>query len=369
MMIEGFREVIVESPGFYVGFGGLIIGIVFGYIVYVTNFCTMGSISDILNFGDYRRFRSWLLAAAVAIIGASYLQSAGIADIGSAMYLTTSFNWLGNVVGGAMFGFGMVFAGGCASRNLVRAGSGDFRSVVVLIVTGIFGYMTIGGILGPVRQGVFGPTVIDLTDYSLENQSAGSFVSLLGNIDVTSANLYMTIAIVLALLVYCFKDMSFAKSMPHLVAGIGIGLCVVAGWMLTGMAFDEFADQAVPVASLTFVRPSGDTLEYLMRYTALGAPGFGVVTVAGTLLGGFIGALSRGRLHMATFANTTDFLRNIFGAALMGVGGVLALGCTVGQALSGFSTLAVGSMITFIFIVIGGILGVKYLERLILAEV
>ncbi len=368
-MIESFRELVVESPGFYVGFGGLLIGLVFGYIVYITNFCTMGSISDIINFGDYRRFRSWLLAAAVAIVGAAYLRNTGIADIGSAMYLTPNFNWLANIVGGLMFGFGMVFAGGCASRNLVRAGSGDMRSVVVLIVIGIFGYMTIGGIIGPVRVAVFGPTVIDLTEYDLENQSAGALMSLLSDIDVTTANFYATIAIVLALLVYCFMSLKFLKSIPHLAAGIIIGLCVVAGWMLTGLAFDEFADQAVPVASLTFVRPSGDTLDYLMRYTALGAPNFGVVTVAGALLGGFLGALSRGRLHMSTFANPTDFLRNVFGAALMGIGGVLALGCTVGQALSGFSTLAVGSMITFVFIVIGGIFGVKSLERLIMAEV
>ena len=368
-MIENMREMVIEDPGFYIGAIGLLIGLIFGYIVYVTNFCTMGSISDILNFGDYRRFRSWLLAAAVAIIGAAYLQNSGISDINSAMYLTPTFNWLANIVGGLLFGFGMVFAGGCASRNLVRAGAGDLRSALVLIVTGIFGYMTIGGILGPIRLSVFGWSVVDLTDYELESQSAGSVISLFSSINASTANLAAIVGIVLVLLIYCFKDASFRKSVPHLVAGIGIGLCVVAGWMVTGLAFDEFADQAVPVASLTFVRPTGDTLEYLMRYTALGAPGFGVVTVAGALLGGFVGALSQGRFNLITFANTKDTVYNMFGAALMGIGGVLALGCTVGQALSGFSTMAVGSMITFVFIVIGGIVGVKFMERLIMADV
>ncbi len=368
-MIETLREMVVEDPGFYVSLVGLAIGTVFGFIVYVTNFCTMGSISDILNFGDYRRFRAWLLAAAVAIIGTTYLKSAGIADINSAMYLTPSFNWLGNVVGGLIFGFGMVFAGGCVSRNLVRAGAGDLRSALVLIVTGIFGYMTIGGILGPLRVSIFGSTVVDLTDYNLESQSAGSILSLFTGFDATTANMAAMVVIVAALLIYCFKDSSFRKSATHMFAGIGLGLCVVAGWMLTGLAFDEFADQAVPIASLTFVRPTGDTLEYLMRYTALGAPGFAVVTVAGSLLGGFLGALVRGRLSLITFANSKDTVYNMFGASLMGVGGVLALGCTVGQALSGFSTLAVGSMITFIFIVVGGVIGVKYMERLIMADV
>ncbi len=368
-MIESLREIVIEDPGFYVSVVGLLIGTVFGFIVYVTNFCTMGSISDILNFGDYRRFRSWLLAAAVAMIGTFYLQGAGISDISSAIYLTTDFNWLGNIVGGLIFGFGMVFAGGCVSRNLVRAGAGDLRSALVLIVTGIFGYMTIGGIIGPVRLATFGWSVVDLTDYQVETQSVGSIFSIFTGVDAATANLAAMVVIVAALLIYCFKDASFRKSATHLFAGVGLGLCVIAGWMLTGLAFDEFADQAVPIASLTFVRPTGDTLEYLMRFTAFGAPGFAVVTVAGALLGGFLGALVRGRLSILTFANSKDTVYNMFGAALMGIGGVLALGCTVGQALSGFSTLAVGSMITFVFIVIGGIIGVKYMERLIMADV
>ncbi len=366
-MIDSLREIIVEQPGFYVGMVGLAIGIVFGFIVYVTNFCTMGSISDILNFGDYRRFRSWLLAAAVAIIGTTFLKGSGISDINSAMYLTTSFNWLGNVVGGFMFGIGMVFAGGCVSRNLVRAGAGDLRSFLVLIVTGIFAFMTIGGILGPVRVAAFAPSTVDLTDYELGSQSAGSIISLFSGINAETANLGAMIVIVAALLIYCFKDASFRKSARHLVAGVGIGLCIVAGWMLTGLAFDEFADQVVPIASLTYVRPTGDSIDYLMRFTALGAPGFGVVTTLGALLGGTLGALYKGKFSLITFANPSDTLNNMFGASLMGVGGVVALGCTVGQALSGFSTLAVGSMITFIFIVLGGIAGMKYVEYRVMA--
>lgn len=368
-MIDGLRELVVASPGFYVGLGGLLIGTIFGFIIYVTNFCTMGSISDIVSFGDYRRFRAWLLAAAVALIGTFLLQSTGLAEISGAMYLTPNLNWLANIVGGLMFGFGMVFAGGCVSKNLVRAGGGDLRSVVVLIVVGIFAYMTIGGIIGPLRLAVFAPTMIDLTTFEVDSQSIGSILSIFTSLDAATANLYIMVLLAAILLIYCFKDTQFRTSPAHIVAGVGIGLCVIAGWFLTGLAFDEFADQAVPIASLTFVRPTGDSLEYLMRYTALGAPGFGVVTLFGALLGGFLGALSKGRLHMITFANAKDSQRNFIGAAMMGVGGVLALGCTIGQALTGFSTLAVGSMITFVFIVIGGIAGVKYLERLIMAEV
>lgn len=367
-MLETWKEIVIENPAFYIGWGGLLIGTVFGFIVYRTNFCTMGSISDIVTFGDYKRFRSWLLAGAVGILGVGLLESLGVANVADSIYLTPNFGWLANVVGGLMFGFGMVFAGGCISRNLVRAGGGDLRSVVVLILTGIFGFMTIGGLLGPLRVGLFGPATIDLGSRGFQTQGVDEFLSRASGIGADTANMIVLLAIAGALLIYCLKDADFRSSPSHLVAGIGIGLCVVAGWFLTGLAQDEFADVPVQLTSLTYVRPTGDTLDYLMRFTALGPPGFGVVTLVGALLGGFLGALSRRRVHLTTFADKKDSVRNMFGAAFMGVGGVLALGCTVGQGLTGVSTLAVGSFITLTFIVAGAVLGVKSLEFLLLRD-
>jgi hypothetical protein len=324
----------------------------------------MGSISDILSFGDYRRFRSWLLAAAVGILGVAVIQGLDVTDVTQTMYLTPSFSWGANIAGGLLFGFGMVFSGGCISRNLVRAGSGDLRSLVVLIITGIFAYITIGGILGPLRVAIFTAPTIDMTAMGMETQSLGSILSVVTGMDTAAASLSTVIAVAGILLLYCFWDKGFRTSANHLVAGVGLGLCVVAGWFLTALAFDDFADVPVQLISLSFVRPAGDSLEYLMRYTALGAPGFGIVTTAGALVGGFLGALSRKRLHLTTFADKNDSIRNMFGAALMGVGGVLALGCTVGQGLTGVSTLAIGSILTFIFIVVGGVIGVKSMEAL-----
>ncbi len=367
-MIDAWKEIVIASPAFYVGWGGLIIGTVFGYIVYVTNFCTMGSVSDIISFGDYRRFRSWLLAGAVGMIGVAGFQAVGVADFAHSMYLTPNLNWLANIVGGVIFGFGMVFAGGCISRNLVRAGGGDLRSLVVLMITGLFGYMTIGGLLGPVRVALFSGTVVDLAEKGIETQGSGAILSALSGLSLSNASTVALAGIVGVVVIYCFKDRSFRTSPVHLVAGVGLGLCVVAGWLLTGLAQDDFADVPVALISLSYVRPTGDTLDYMMRSTALGAPGFGVVTLAGALLGGFLGALSKGRLHLTTFADKKDSVRNMFGAAMMGIGGVLALGCTVGQGLTGVSTLAVGSFITLASIITGGVAGIKSMEWLVLRD-
>ncbi len=363
-VIEIWKEAVVESPAFYIGWGGFLIGIVFGYIVYKTNFCTMGSISDILSFGDYRRFRAWLLAGAVSILGVTLIRSFEIADMSQTMYLTPSFAWGANIAGGLLFGFGMVFSGGCISRNLVRAGGGDMRSVVVLIIAGIFGYMTIGGMLGPLRVAIFSPVTMDLAEMGMDTQSLGDVLAFVTGISAGMAANIAVIAVAGALIIYCLMDRDFRSSWLNMAAGVGLGLCVVAGWFLTALAFDDFADVPVQLISLTFVRPTGDTLDYAMRYTALGAPGFGIVTTVGTLLGGFVGALTSGRFNLTTFADKSDSVRNMFGAALMGIGGVLALGCTVGQAMTGLSTLAIGSMLTFVFIVIGGIAGMKTMEAM-----
>ncbi len=361
-MLDAWKEIVIEAPEFYIGWGGLLIGFVFGFVVLRTNFCTMGSISDMLTFGDFRRFRSWLLAIAVALLGVWVLQFLGVLNTADSIYLTPNLGWAAGIVGGLMFGFGMVFAGGCLSKNLVRAGAGDMRSLMVLMMTGVFGFMTIGGLLGPLRVTLFSPLSIDMGNFGLETQGLGEVASNLTGMDLSTASLVVVLLVAGGLLFYCFKDAGFRSSPSHLIAGVGIGLCVVAGWFLTGLAYDEFAPVA-PI-SLSYVRPTGDTLDYLMRFTALGAPGFGVVTLAGALLGGFVGALSNKSFALATFASTQDTYRNMFGSAFMGIGGVLALGCTVGQGLTGISTLAIGSVIAFIAIVIGGIAGIKAMEHL-----
>ena len=357
----GLREQIAANAATYLAIGGLLIGIAFGAIVFRTNFCTMGSISDIMSFGDYRRFRAWILAATTAMAGAQALHWAGVVALDKSMYLGANFNWLGNILGGLMFGYGMVFAGGCASRNLARVGSGDMRSLLTLIVMGLVAYMAIGGIIGPARAWLEQSTAINLAGFGRSSQGLGALTGV--------SSLVITAVIGLAALVYCFMDSRFRASPNHILSGIGIGLCVVAGWALTGLAFDDLAERPVAPISLTYVRPTADTLEWLQRFTAARVPGFGVATVLGAVLGSFLAAMAMGRFRLTTFSDIGDTKRNLYGAVLMGIGGVMALGCTVGQAITGVSTLALGSFLTFAGIVIGGIVGMKRMEAILMAEI
>jgi hypothetical protein len=236
-------------------------------------------------------------------------------------------------------------------------------------VVGVFSYTAIGGLLGPIRNWLEQATAFNLGSVQMETQSLGALVGLLTGMRLGSADAVLAIALAGGALAYCFRDTDFRTSPVHVWSGVGVGLCVIAGWALTGLAFDELSDKPTSPISLTYVRPMGDTLEWLQRFTAARMPGFGVATVLGALLGAFVAAKGMGRFRITTYSDTSDTLRNLAGAAMMGVGGVMALGCTIGQAITGVSTLAIGSFLTFAAIVAGGMAGIKYMEKLLAAQV
>lgn len=343
--------------------GGALIGLVFGWVVYQSNFCVMGSLSDIVNLGDWRRLRAWILAALVALVATQTLHAIGVVPLERAMYLTPRLNWFGNVAGGLIFGFGMVLAGGCPTRNLVRFGGGDLRALVVLLALAITGMATLGGIIGPLRDGIEQLTAIDLRRFGLATQGVGEMVAK-SNLAATAVmSLVLTVALATAGLVFVFCDAGFRGSSRHVASGVAVGLLVAAGWALTGLVYDEMAVAPVAPISLTFIRPMGDTLDWLQRFTATPWPGFGVATVIGTGAGALLAALRLKRFRVLGFANVADLKANLIGASMMGLGGAMATGCTIGHGVTGVSTLAFGSFLSVAALIEGGRRGLHYLER------
>ncbi len=347
---------------------GLAIGAVFGAVVFHTNYCAMGAISDAATFGDKRRLRSWMLAIAIAMVSAQALQAAGVVELSKSIYLPPLFDWFGAVGGGLLFGYGMVFAGGCASKNLVRVGGGDLRALLTLLVLGISAYAALGGLFGPVRAELARLTAVNLAPLGYANQGLGPMLGRMSGMSGELAGLLVSGVVALGIFLFCFADKGFSSSKLHVLGGAGVGLSVAAGWAVTGYLYDELSTRPIVPASLTFVRPTGDSMEWLMRFTAAPMPGFGVACVAGTLLGAFLVARATRRFRVATFADVADTRRHLFGAVLMGVGGIMASGCTMGQAVTGLSTLSLGSILAFAGILAGGVLGVKALERSLTAE-
>lgn len=337
------------------------IGIAFGAVTQRANFCTMGALSDIALIGDYRRFRSWMLAVAVAILASQALHLAGAIDLDRSVYLAPSLGWLGAILGGLLFGFGMTLTGGCASRTLVRLGSGNLKALVSILVLAVVAYMTLRGLIGVVRVRAIEATNLPLTALGADHQGVPDLLAALIGLELPWARSLAALAAGVGLLWYCLKNRAFRSSFRHLGAGLAIGSLVAAGWAVTGiLGADEF--EPTPLASLSFVAPVADGLQYLMTYTGAKLS-FGVAVVGGVILGAFLAAIASGSFRIEGFADRADLVRHLAGAAFMGTGGVLALGCTIGQGITGLSTLAGGSLIAFLSIVAGALWGLKFLEE------
>jgi len=335
-----------------------LLGLLFGAIGQRTNFCTMGAVSDWVNMGDKNRLRAWLLAIGVAILATGYLQWSGRIDLQQSIYLTPNFGWLGHLLGGLLFGIGMTLASGCGQRTLVRVGGGNLKSLVVLLVLGITAYMTLRGLLALVRVDLVETTNKDLTALGLAGQGLPDILGrLTGMGDLRMMSLMVALALGGGLVAYSFASVSFRRSFDDILAGIAIGLIVAAGWYATGVAgFDDF--EPTRLESFTFVAPTGESLMYLMTFTG-STIGFGVAAVFGVILGSFLYAVLSGRFRIEAFVSTGDLARHLVGAVLMGFGGVLSLGCTIGQGVTGMSTLAAGSLLTLVSIVFGSALTMK----------
>ena len=286
------------------------------------------------------------------------VDTSALVAIDKSFYLAPRVAWVAMALGGLLFGFGMVLAGGCASRTVVRVGAGSLKSFIVFIVMGLVGYMTARGLLYYVRTSVE-TAGTDLSTLGVPSQGLPSVAAGLLGLGTGASIVIVAGLAAAAVLVWCFRDRAFRGSARDIFAGLALGLLVTAGWAVTGwLAADEF--EPVPPASLTLIGPAGDTLQYLMTFTGAKIS-FGIAVVFGILAGSFAAAVASRTFRIEMFADRADMLRHMGGAALMGFGGVMAAGCTVGQGLTGVATLGIGSLLAFGGIVAGAVISVRLL--------
>ena len=331
---------------------GFVLAMTFGAVANRTNFCTMGAVSDWVNMGLKGRLGAWVLAMGIAVAGAQILELTGLVDIGSSIYRTTNFGLGGYIIGGLLFGVGMTLSGGCGQRTLVRVGTGNLKSLVVLLILAISAYMTLRGLFAVLRVAAIEPMTIDLSEQGIADQGLASVLSGWFGFEATNAVRWGIGLLVAALLIlWALKQEALRESRDNLVAGIVIGLIITAAWVVTGLiGVDDF--DPVPVEAMSFIAPTGNTLSYLMTFTGA-TINFGIAIVFGVIAGSFLYALFSRTFAIETFSDRSDMVNHLTGGLLMGFGGVLALGCTVGQSISGISTLALGSFVAAISIVIG----------------
>lgn len=348
-------------------FAAFAVATVFGFIAQRTHFCTMGAISDIVNMGDWTRMRMWGMAVGIAMIGFYGMAWLGWIDPGQSIYTGSRVIWLSAVVGGLLFGFGMVLASGCGSKTLVRIGAGSLKSLVVFFVMGFAAFATLRGVTAVLRV-----NTVDKVSFEMAGGSALP-TWLAGVFGMAPAVTGLVFALVVGggLVVWALVGRDF-RTGNNLLAGVGLGLVVIAMWWVSGrlgfVAEHPETLEAVYLGSntgrmeaLTFTAPMAFTLDWIIFFSdSSKVLTFGIVTVAGMVVGALACALLEGSFRWEGFRTTQDTALHMVGALCMGVGGVTALGCTVGQGMSGLSTLSLTSIIAVTGIVLGAVGGFRF---------
>jgi uncharacterized membrane protein YedE/YeeE len=350
-----------------------ILGFILGFVVTKTNFCTMGAVSDWVNIGDLSRFKSWMLAAAIAILGVAILSFLSFFDINDSRipYRNSLLAWPRYIIGGLMFGIGMTYASGCGNKVLIRVGGGNLKSLVVLIIAGIMAYvMTRTDFYGIVFHSWMNPISLDLAQIGILDQSLPTIISSIFSINNSAHfNLILGITVSLIMIFMIFKSGKFIQNFDNVFSGIIVGLVIVMAWLLTGgvtgqewIEANDFLDDPLPsvgMQSFTFINPMGETLIFAGNAADLYYLTFGVTALLSVITGAFAYSVLSKNFRIEWFLSKQDFIRHIIGAVLIGIGGVLAMGCTIGQGVTGISTLAIGSFITLIFIILGAAITMK----------
>ena len=343
------------------------LAVIFGAVAQRTHFCTMGAVSDVVNMGDWTRMRQWGLAVGVAMIGFAALVYGGLIDPAKTLYSSNRWLWLSAAVGGALFGFGMVLASGCGSKTLVRVGGGSLKSLIVFLVMGLAAFATLKGITAVLRVATVDNVAVDLAmGVSLSQWAAAAL-----GVKPALAGLVLGTLLGGILVLWAILRPDFRK-FDNLLAGLGIGAVIVAMWWVSGRlgyvsehpetlqeAF--LATNSRRAESLSFVAPMAYTLDWLMFFSDKSKVlTLGIVSVAGVIAGSAVYAAVSRTFRWEGFGGVEDVANHLVGATLMGIGGVTAMGCTVGQGLSGISTLSATSFVAVAAIIAGAMAAFKY---------
>ena len=343
------------------------LSVLFGAIAQRTHFCTMGAVADIVNIGDWARMRMWVLAIGVAILGFNAMVALGLIDASKSLYAGPKVIWLSALVGGAMFGFGMVLASGCGSKTLVRIGGGNLKSLIVFVVLGVAAFATLKGITAVARVATVDAVALTLAG----GQDLPSLLAPATGFSKASLALLLGIVIGGALLVWSLARAE-GRSADNLLGGLGIGAVVAGVWWVSGVlghvAEDPntlqegfVATNSQRMESLSFVAPIAYALDWLMFFSDTSKRlTIGIVAALGVVVGSAAYAVVTRSFRWEGFRNAEDTANHLVGAALMGVGGVCALGCTIGQGMSGVSTLSLTSFVAIASIIGGAVAALRW---------
>lgn len=341
-------------PAWSIALVGIAIGAACGFTARRARLCSFGAIEDVWLGGDTRRLRIFGLALGVALIGTQAMVWYGALNPALSNYVPNAVPWFAILLGSTLFGLGMALVGTCGFGSLIRLGTGDLRSLIVMMVFGATAYATFRGILAPLR--IDGLETIAV---GVPGAVQGDLPSVLAWLGLGDLRLAIAITAAALLILAVAIDKRLRRSPRLLMAGLTLGVGVVAGWWATGVAIDEFASHARP-QSLTFVSPVGRAL-YAVLTTPEGLLDFGIGAVIGVVIGSFLSALFDREFRWEAFDDHHEMRRHLVGAVMMGGGGILAGGCTIGQGISAGSMMALSWPLAIFGMMVGARMGIALL--------
>lgn len=344
----------IASSAWFLPLAGLLAGTLLGYVARSQRFCTMSALERYWYVGDGTGLRTWILAATSALLFSQTLQAFQLAAINESFYVHSSFAWTGAILGGLMFGMGMALVGTCGFGALVRLGGGSLRSLIVLLVLAVTALSAQKGLVAQARVYVVDNLAIDFGFAG--GQSLGQIASYFAGVDLS---LLVTLLVAAPLLFWIFSDGDYRRRPRSIAAGVVIGAIISFGWAATTLASQQ-SFEIVQIEAASFVVPVGDTLMQLVAFTGT-VPDYGVGLVVGVVLGSAIHALVHHTVRWEACDDARELGRHLSGAALMGIGGVFAMGCTIGQGVTAVSALALSAPLVFISIAFGARIGLAYL--------
>jgi uncharacterized membrane protein YedE/YeeE len=323
-----------------------------GGVLHRSHFCTMGALTDMMLIGSGTRLRQWVLAVAIATLGFGAMVGMGLISSQNTIYANAQLNFVSLGLGGLLFGSGMVLASGCISKSLTRLGAGNLKSLVVLLVVGVSALATMRGLPAVWRVRELDPISISLHHGAF----VGQWVMDLTGWTLATASVVSACGVGAALLFWVFKDAPF-RSLRDAWPGLAVGSMVVAAWWISGVL--GHVPEHPETLDTVFLTTASARMEAISMtapvalwwdawmYFSDGSKRLtlGMVWVPGLILGSFLSAFHEGSFRWEGFTQTPDLVAHLLGGLLMGVGGVMAMGCTFGQGLSGLSTLSWGSLL------------------------
>jgi uncharacterized membrane protein YedE/YeeE len=340
--------------------GALALGLVLGAVGQATRFCVRGAIADWVVLRSPGRLVSWLLAIAVGMLAVQAMISASLFDASRTIYWGERFPWLSYLVGGLLFGYGMILADGCPQRCLVKAGSGNMKAAATLVLTAIVSLMTLRGAFAGIRASFLDATAISLGG----SQDLGSLLARALSLPAGMLRWALALAVTAAVLAYAWRVR--AKLQPaHWLGGVAFGLLLAAAFYLTGrIGFLPEHPETLEAAwlgtqsrrpeGLSFSAPLAHGLDLLTLWSDKATVAtFGVMLALGVLVGSFAAAKLRGDFKLEAFKTPAQLGSHSAGAVLMGFGGITALGCSIGNGVTGVAMLSTGALVATAGITVG----------------